>query len=196
MALYVAPFGLATLLLCSAAPAEGNKATNVRVINFKQCVEQSKVGKQEQTSFEALKKQMETVLEEKEKEINELAKKLEDGDFLDSLSVEAETELKRKFRQMGQEFSLLQNQYMQALNQTNYKIVQKLHDEVAVAAKAFGKKNNIDIILNDEACFFNDTSLDITTQLVAVLDENFEKDAAQPKDAKPAEHPAVEAPKK
>ena len=52
---------IAALILCSAAPNSGNdssKSLKVNVVNFKTCVEQSKMGKQEQANFEALKKQM------------------------------------------------------------------------------------------------------------------------------------------
>lgn len=156
--------------------AAETKAANIKVVNFKTCVEGSKLGKQEQASFDALKKQMETSLGEKEKVLNEMASKFEDADYLDSLSPEAETELKRKFRQLNQEYNTLQNQYYQTLNQTNMKIVQKLTDVVTKASESVAKQSNIDLILNDEACFFSAKPLDISSQIIVSMDQMFEKE--------------------
>lgn len=168
---------LAAMSTIDGAPTTQNSALpnaaplKIRVINFKRCAEESKLGKQEQASFEALKKQMEGVLSEKEKTINELASKFEDPDFVDSLSVEAETEMKRQFRSLNQEFSQLQQQYMQTLQQTNYKVVQKLSDLVGKASTNIGQRDKIDLILNDEVCFFANPSLDISDQIIVAINQ-------------------------
>jgi len=153
--------------------------TKVRYVNFKKCVEQSQMGKQEQASFEALKKQMETVLAEKEKVLNELATKLEDVDFLDSLSAEKETELKRQFRTLGQEYTQLQQQYLQTLNQTNFKVVQKINEKVGEAATTVAKQNNYDLVVNDETLFFANPSLDISQQVIAIMDQTTDKESSE-----------------
>lgn len=175
----------AAFILCAATPGNtpapsapaNNANAKVRTVNFKKCVEQSKLGKEEQASFEAMKKQMESVLTEKEKTLNELAEKLEDADYLDSLSAEAETEMKRKFRGLSQEYGQLQQQYMQTLNQTNFKVVQKIQEKVNEAATQVARQNNFDLVVNDETAFFASPSLDITSQIVSTMDQNYEKDA-------------------
>ncbi len=94
---------ISMMILCSIAPNElAAEGAKVGVVNFKTCVEQSEMGKKEQANFESLKKQMEGVLEEKEKALNEIANKFNDPDYLDSLSPEAEAELKHKFRSLNQ----------------------------------------------------------------------------------------------
>lgn len=160
-------------LLCSATPAE---ALNVRYVNFKNCVENSAMGKDEQTQFESLKKEMETTLQAKEKELNALAEKLNDVDYLDSLSLEAETDLKRKFRTLNQEMGAMQNQYYQTLQQANYKIVQKLQEAVAGASATVAKNDKIDLILNEETCFYESANLDITPVVVAEMNKNYKKE--------------------
>lgn len=167
--------------LCSAAPAGNDTPAKVRTVNFKSCVEQSKIGKQEQAAFEALKKQMESVLLEKEKVLNDMAAKMEDADYLDSLSSEAETEMKRKFRGLSQEYAQLQNQYLQTLNQTNMKVLQKINEVVAEASKTAAKQNNIDLVFNDETCFFASPSFDISQQIIAIMDQMHEKEAVSNK---------------
>lgn len=159
--------------------AEGtgsNVALKIRTANFKICAEQSKLGKQEQGTFEALKKQMESVLTEREKVLNDLAVKFEDENYLDALSPEAETELKRKFRTLNGEYSQLQQQYLQTLQQANVKVVQKLAEVIAEAAAKLAKQEKVDVILNDEAAFFVADNLDVSSKLVHVLDQMFEEE--------------------
>lgn len=178
------------IIVCSntleAAPARGDQNLKMRFINFKVCVEKSKIGKQEQTNFEALKKQMETMLSEKEKTLNDMADKLNDPDYLDSLSPEAETELKRKFRTLSQEASQQQQQYMQTLQQANFKVLEKLDELISRAAEIVAKKNGYNVIDNDDATFYYDKDLDISHDIVAVMDEIFEKEGMEKKDNKAA----------
>jgi outer membrane protein len=171
-----------TLLLCSAAEPTKAPAANssqaglkVGIVSFKTCVEQSKLGKQEQANFEALKKQMESVLAEKEKTMNEMASKFNDADYLDSLSPEAETELKRKFRALNQEISQQQNQYMQTLQQTNFKVVQKMQEQVTKAAEIVAKNEKLDLVLNDEGSFYNSPTLNISSKVIVLMDKEFDK---------------------
>jgi outer membrane protein len=156
--------------------AEESKTLKTRFVNFKSVVERSKLGKQEQSNFEALKKQMETVLEEKEKTLNDIVTKLENPEYLDSITAEAETDLKRKFRALSQELNAQQNQYFQTLNQANMKIVQKLTDVVNKAADKVAKRDSIDMIVNEESTFFFNPLLDISDQIVAAMDEDFDKE--------------------
>lgn len=178
--------GLVATSLCSAAETPSNNV-KVAVVNFKTCVDQSKIGKQEQSSFEALKKQMELSLEEKEKTMTEISEKFNDPDYLDSLSPEAETELKRKFRGMNQELSQIQAQYYQTLQQTNFKIVQKLQEDVTKAATKIAEQDGYDVVLNEESVFFVNAKHDISTKVVQMMDQNFEKEAAQAKEGTSAE---------
>lgn len=175
------PLSLLTVcgvLLCSAAEPTAtvatsgqNKAQKIAIVNFKTCVEKSKLGQKEQANFDAMKKQMETVLLEKEKSLNDIASKFNDIDYLDSLSPEAETELKNKFRTLNTEFNQQQNQFYQTLSQTNMKIVQKLTDAITLASSDYAKKNQIDIVLNDDSSFFTSPALDISSSIIKVLDE-------------------------
>jgi len=162
-----------------AADAKANQS--FRIVNFKTCVEKSKLGKQEQASFEALKKQMETMLGEKEKTLNDMADKFNDPDYLDSLSPEAETELKRKFRALSQEASEQQSQYYQALQQANIKVLDKLADYITSASETVAKKNAYNAVLNDDGTYYYDKELDISDEIVKIMDELFDKEAKEPK---------------
>ncbi len=56
---------------------------------------------------------MSSTLEKTDKELEEMAKKLQDQDYMDGLSPTAENDLKQKFQTLSQEFSRYQNQYYQ-----------------------------------------------------------------------------------
>lgn len=157
-------------VLCAATTSNGN-SVKVGVVNFKECVEKSKVGKHEQEVFEALKKQMENSLIEKEKTLNEISAKLNDPDYIDTLSSEAEAELKHKFRAANQEISQYQNQYYQALNQTNVKIVQQLHDVIEKTVTNIAKEMGLDLVLGEEGLFYYNPTIDITSKVVEQLDK-------------------------
>jgi len=156
-------------------------ALKLRVVDFKKAVESSKHGKEEQTHFEALKKQMESVLEEKDKALNEIAAKLEDPDYMDGLSHEAEKELRHKYRVGGQELSQIESQYYQALSQANTKILQNLNTLVSDAVKQVAKNQKIDVVLREDSAFYSDDALDITADVITALDEAFSKQATEKK---------------
>ena len=205
--LNVSKAGVLTIIACAAmmvavtpnyaaepASATIKRSPTVGVVNFKTCVEQSKIGKQEQSTFESMKKQMESILEEKEKTLNDIATKFNDPDYLDSLAPEAETELKRKFRALSQELQQQQQQYFQTLQQANYKIIQKLSEYITSASAEVAKEKKLDVILNQESAFFATPDLDVSTAVVAKMDEAFDKDAkekAQQPAQKAADQPAM-----
>lgn len=155
-------------------------AAKIGTVNFKLCVEESKLGKQEQASFEAMKSQMENVVGEKEKVLNDLALKLNDPDQLDLMSPEAETELKRKFRGLSQELNQLQQQYYQTLNQANIKIVQTLSEVVSKACEKVAKDMKLDVILNDETCFYANSAFDVSSKVVVEMNNMSDQAGAKP----------------
>ena len=193
MRLFVMSFSTAAALFCSGcAFAEGansfeqTKPLRIALVNFKTCVEKSKMGQKEQAAFDAMKKQMETILEEKEKALTDVASKFNDIDYLDSLSPDAEAELKRQFRTLNQEFTQQQNQFYQQLSQTNMLVIQKLTEAVTKASEEVAKANKIDIILNDESAFFTIASIDVSPLVIKVLDDAFEKEGKNAKGPAPA----------
>ena len=170
----VSGFALAcvTCVFIAATPTDSKIQAKIGVVDFKLCLESSKLGKQEQGRFEEIKKQMESAIEAKEKELNELAPKFKD-EYIDTLTPEAEAELKDNFKRLSQELSQQQNQYYQLLNQANYQIVQKMSDWISTASEKVAKDKGLDIVLNEEACFYNAPSYDVSADIVKELDNRF-----------------------
>lgn len=166
----------AILALMVTGEVKADTTLKIGVVNFKTCIEKSKLGKAEQAAFEALKEQMVTVLEKTEKELDDLASKLGDEDHLDSLSQDAQNELKVKFQGLNQELARYQNQYYQILNQANFKLISDLTSKVAEASQNVAKNNGYSLILNEEATFFKDPSLEITNDIIVELDKRFDEE--------------------
>ncbi len=147
-------------------------------VNTNKCVEQSKLGKQEQISFDKMKQQMETVLRDKGLLLEEIKSKLEDEDYMDSISDEAASELKRKKRAITAEGAQLQNQYAETLQQARMKVMQKLTEVIAKASQQVAQDPFsgpvLDAIFTDEACTYFSSALDVTDKVVAKMDAIFD----------------------
>ncbi len=181
---FIPTFLLATSLITTAFSAE--TPATVGIVNFGTCVADSKLGKQEQASFESLKKQMTSLLEDTEKQLNDLAAKFNDPEYLDGLSPEAEEELKNKFRTLNEELGRYQNQYYQVMNQANMRIVQTLSNSINTAAEKVAKDKKLTMVVNKDACFYFTPGLDVTNFVVVEMDKNFGQDSKK--------HASAEAP--
>lgn len=156
-------------------------AFRLGVVNAKKCLEESKMGKQEQANFEKMKNQMESVLLDKEKTLEDIESKLNDDDFMDGISDEAASELRRKKRNLRNEGMQLQNQYMQALQQANVKVIEKLQNLVSKASEVVAKKQDLDGIFTDEALtYYNQTKFDVSNSVIEEMNAIFD---AESKDA-------------
>ncbi len=158
---------------CEAAESPAN----IGVVNFASCITDSKLGKQEQVSFEALKKQLSTLLEDTDKQLVEINNKLNDTEFMDGLSPEGEDELKNKFRLLSEELNRYQAQYYQVLNQANMRIMQLLAGNIASAAEKVAKDKHLTMVVNKEACFFFSPPLEVTNLVINEMDKVFEQES-------------------
>lgn len=172
--------GISLLLPTQQGEAAQNNL-NIGIVNFRKCAENSKIGKREQGSFEEMKNRMESFLQEKEQALNEIGQKLNDPDYLDGISKESETELKHKYRAMGQELGQAQQQFMQMLQQANVRVVQMIAEEVSVVANEIAENKKFDFVLNEEALIYHKPAFDITDQVVAKMDQKFDKENKEAK---------------
>jgi len=161
------------------------------VVNFTSCLTESKYGKLEQQNLENMRKQMSSIMEETEKELKDIASKLQDQEYLDGLSPKAEEEMKMKYQALNEDLARYQNQYYQVLNHANYQIIQKLSTSIAKASEKIAKDKNLSYVINKDACFYFKPDLEITAQVISEMDKNFEVDQ---KSKKVSENEAIENP--
>jgi len=167
---------LLTLLILAVLPTR-MYAAGSGIVNFSTCISESKYGQQEQEAFDDVRNKITSIMTDLEGQLNDIATKLQDPEFIDSLSPEAEQEMKARFQSLSEELGRYQNQYYQVMNQANMKLIQMMSNHVAEASEAIAKKQKLNVILNKEACFYYDPKQDITTAVVSEMNKNFEKDA-------------------
>lgn len=150
-------------------------------VNFKSCIEISKHGKAERDTFESLKQKLGEGLEKTDKELADLSQKIQDQEYMDSLSDNAQNELKQKFDTLNQEIARYQNQYYQILQQANYRVMQTLHKSVCDAAEKIRKDKKLDLLLNEESTFAYSEDLDCTNEVIKIMDTTFDIEAKETK---------------
>lgn len=165
--LSLAALTCASLQLCAAEQKVG-------IVNFHSCIIDSKLGKQEQNAFETMRKQFVSLVEDTEKQLREISDKLQDKDYLDGLSKEAEEQMKTKSAQLNEELNRYQQQYYQFMHQGQNKIMQTVVGGISHAADQIAATKGYSVILNKEACFFYSPNLDITSEVVKEMDKHFE----------------------
>lgn len=162
--------------LCSILAGTVCSANTIGVVSLNTCLSDSKLGKAEQANFETLRKQMTTHFESSEKELNDLAGKLNDPEYMDGLSPEAEMELREKVRNLNEELMRYQNQFYQVMNQAQTRSMNLLGAQAATASETVAKNKKLDAVLNKEVCFYSAPSLDVTPLVIIEMDKNFDAD--------------------
>ncbi len=170
--------GLTACVFClsfSRAEAAVEEQSKIGVVNFKVCAEESKIGRKEKEALEEIKKQMTKSLEEADRELVDLSKKLQDQDYLDGLSPQAEEDLKILYQEKSHEFAENQNQFYQMLSQANYKVLQNIHKQVSIAAEKIRKEKDLTAIVNQETLFAFANNLDLTNEVLSQMNKDYEQ---------------------
>lgn len=167
-----------TLALSSTASADEGSALNIGVVDFRSCLEKSYLGQQEQLKLESMRNEMVSTLEGKEKALAEVMDKLKKPEYLDTLSPQAEEELQQEYAKLSEEMQILQNQAYQALNQAQMKMFQSISEEVSKSAEYIAREHNVDMIVNQEGCFYHKRPLDFTQLIISDLNRQFQPESA------------------
>ena len=149
----------------------------IGVVNFASCVTDSKSGQQEEENMQTMRKQIAAMAENTEKELKELTAKLDDTEFVDSLSPKAEEEMRLRVHTLQEDMGRYQNQFYQFLQQAQYQMYQKMSGNIAKASETVAKDKKLDYVINKEACFYIRTDLDVTRDVIAAMDKDFESKA-------------------
>lgn len=163
---------IATCLV--SMPLTAASKQEIALVDFGTCIQESKYGKREIESFENLKKQLHAILDDAEKQLNDVITKLQDQDYLDGLSPAGEQELKQKFQALSEELNRYQAQYYQIMQQANMRIVQAMSVQINKASEAVARGQKIPVVMNKEAAFYFEPNLDITNSVVKQMDKEFE----------------------
>ena len=165
---------LALFGLCASGFAASEPKSSVGIVNFTNCMTESKLGKQEQASFDSLKAQMTSLIQDTEKQLNDFSAKFNDSEYMDGLSPEAEEEMKSRYGALSEEMNRYQNQFYQVMNQAQMKMVQTLGTSVQDASELVARNKKLSMVMNKEACFFTNATLDVTNFVITEMDKQFE----------------------
>ncbi len=167
-------------LACFAATyAQAKENWPVAIVDLETCVTESKTGQEEQKKVKETENQMQTLLKDRQKELEKIANQLNDPDFVDSLSPEAEKELTAQYQKLSEEYGLYQNQLLQVMQQTNMQFYETMLKHVKNAAASVSKDHKKPFIVRKDLCLSFPSSADMTPQIVTAMDRAF--DASQKK---------------
>lgn len=160
----------------ATASLSADEGSVLGIVNFTTCVTDSKYGQKEQENFEGIRKQLSSMIEDTEKELKEIADKFSDTEYLDSLSPKAEEELKARYQALNEDLGRYQGQFYQIMQQANMQLVHKISGQIARASETLAQEKHLNYVINREACFYYSPELDLTSQVIAQMDKNFELD--------------------
>jgi len=163
---------ISSLAITGSAFAADNEV--IGVVNFASCITESKAGRQEEENLKAMRDQMSKMAENTEKELKELTAKLEDTEFVDSLSPKAEEEMRQRVQTLQDDLARYQSQFYQFLQHAQYQMYQKMSANIAKAAEKVAEEQGLAYIINKEACFFIRKDRDVTAYVIAQMDKDSE----------------------
>jgi len=151
-------------------------ADNIGIVNFSACLSESKIGKKEQENIDTLRKQMASMMEDTENKLRDLSAKFEDNEYLESLSPQAEEEMKMTYQNLQENLSRNQQQFYQIIQGANYQLYQTMSNNIAAAAEKIAQEKNLDYVINREACFYVRPGFDVTSSVVEQMDKIYESE--------------------
>lgn len=162
-------------LIAAGSLNAADASSKVGIVNFANCLTDSKYGKEEQSQFESTRKRMASLVEDTEKQLRDISDKLNDKDFLDGLSPEAEQELKVKFRGLNEDLSRYQQQFYSVMNQSQMQLLQTIQSYINEASEKVASSKNLNMVMNKDLCFFHAPSLDVTADVIKEMDKSFDQ---------------------
>lgn len=176
---------LLMLALCLiGSVAAGDITPKLGIVDFELCATESKMGKEESTSFNSLQNKAMADMQSMEKERQELAKKTEDQDYLDGLSPDAQQELHQKVQNHQMKMQMAGESYEKTLRQTYEMMQDKLSTTVKQAAEKIAQEKKLDMVIPSRFCIYSMPTLNITDTVIKKMDEMFEKSQKENPEAK------------
>ncbi len=148
--------------------------SKIGVVDFRRCVLESELGKREQEAFESMRLELSNLMLDTGKQIEEIEKKLEDADYMDTINSEEEKRLKENIAQLNEEMNRYNQQYYQFLNQGSNRVIQSIAKNVNSASEKYARQKGFSLVLNSEVLFYSSPSLDITQHIISEMDKDLD----------------------
>lgn len=167
---------ISTPCLIEGKETKKDPDTKIGIVSFANCIQESKYGKKEQSTLKGMQNQITSLIKDTEQQLQEIATKLNDPEYIDTLSPEGEQELKIKFQNHQEDLMRYQQQYSEFINQANYRVMQTMFFHVKNAAKIVSERLNLDYVLDENSVICNNAGIEVTNQVIQELDILFEKE--------------------
>lgn len=164
---------LGTVLLSATIFADSPQQYKIAVVSFNECLQNSKKGQKEQVAFDKLRDQMNSLMEENQKQIQALTEKANDAEYMSGISPEGEEEMRRQFQELHAEMQRYQNQFYQVLGQAQNQMTKEINQAVEDVCQKVAKTRGLQAVVRKEACFFSEDVVDITKVVITELDKDF-----------------------
>lgn len=175
---------LSTCALLTSSFGFGDNGSKFAIIDLQVCHEESLLAKEESKKLESLKAQLKQGLEEKEKEFKDMKQRFDDESFRESLSDDARKDFEGKMTQTLRDLDQYHNQLVRTLNQSGYEVAMSVLGSVESAAAKVAKAKGIDLVVRKELCLFYSPDFDVTKEVVATMDEEYNSKMGQASSAK------------
>jgi outer membrane protein len=137
----IAAFCLFSLSLA----AYGAEVAKIGIIDFQRIIDTSNAGKRSAAEIKNQGKKMEQILKEKEAEVEELKKSLEQKALV--MSQDARKEKEQAFRIKANDLNSLKKRYLETLKEMNLKLSNRIKDDVFAIVEDMGKRGGYLLIL-------------------------------------------------
>jgi outer membrane protein len=142
----------------------GADVAKIGVIDMQRVLETSSAGKAALAEIKKQKEVMETELQKKKEEIEQLRKQLERDAMV--ISREKREEKEREGRIKLNDFKTMQKKYVAELKEQEKRHLLRMRKEIFDIIQKIGKKEGYLLIVNNVSVLYSPTSIDITDQLI------------------------------
>lgn len=168
---------LALYLLGFAGIVCGAEVAKIGVVDFQVIIDTSKAGKRSAVEIKTQGQEMEKALKDKEAEVEELQKALEQKALV--MSQEAREKKERELRIKTNDFESLRRRYAETLKKLNLKLMNDIKEDVLQIVEEVGKQEGYLLILERQfgGVLYAPDAIDITDKVVEAYDKNDAKRA-------------------
>ena len=144
----------------------GAEVAKIGVIDFQRIIDTSNAGMRSAAEIKSQGKKMEQILKEKEAEVEELKKSLEQKALV--MSQEAREEKERAFRIQTNDLNSLKKRYLDTLKEMNLKLSSRIKDDVFKIVEDIGKRGGYLLILEKRVggVIYSPNAIDVTDKVI------------------------------
>ena len=153
-----------SLLFCGTAL--GAEVAKIGIVDFQRIIDTSNAGKRSAVEIKSQGKKMEQILKEKEAEVEELKKTLEQKALV--MNEDALEEKERGLRIKTNDFKSLRKRYLETLKELNLKLSNRIKEDVFEIVEEIGKQGGYLLILEHRVggVVYAPNSIDITDKVI------------------------------